>query len=184
MPPPANPAALGMVSTSPVPDHPRRAGHALSRVSQQLIEKPCGYPGNGGFLNRIVPSFVLREVIDDIWVRLQSRECKVLLKDGQTETRSCTACQRLVNDGIDLTRRHNEQGKIHVYISQNKVPAASRILKRAIRRGESSRTMLKDLVRTASGKFKSREPWADEELDIANLVGSEVVHACCTLSPE
>ncbi|KAJ3521293.1 hypothetical protein NMY22_g12372 [Coprinellus aureogranulatus] len=94
-----------------------------------------------------------------------TRNLQHQLKDVKMKYRRL---QRKINR---LEQKINLRQKILVYISNNKIPAASRILARAIRRGESDGMILEDLVRAASGSFKSRTEWSAEELDLANLGG-------------
>lgn len=59
--------------------------------------------------------------------------------------------------------------RLLVYISQNKIPAVTRLLERALRRKQSDELILEDLVRAASGDLRVRQAWSDKELDTANL---------------
>ncbi|TEB22324.1 hypothetical protein FA13DRAFT_1695305 [Coprinellus micaceus] len=72
-----------------------------------------------------------------------------------------------------LTNSARMTQKMLVYISQNKIPAVSRILKQSIRRRESAEYLLNKLVLAASGKYRACAEWSDYELDVANLIRLE-----------
>ncbi|KAH6904033.1 hypothetical protein BKA70DRAFT_1512940 [Coprinopsis sp. MPI-PUGE-AT-0042] len=99
--------------------------------------------------------------------------CKIVDRVKEEDGRKRLQILNFKRQMAFYSQRTKDQKQLVVYISQNKIPAASRVLWRSIVRGESPTVMLNKLVLTANGGVRRRGGWSEYDLDIANLIRLE-----------